>query len=153
MNKSCKNCKNFIYDIKHDFNTFGEGVAIKSCEVTGLEIEDENFLCDFWVNDGTYENKIMTLGEIIRYYRSLNNWTITKLAGKIDVSTTQMSAIEHGKKRPSFEVYIKIAKLFGLTLSDRAKIDDAYLISKHGEDYHIYRSMWESIFFNEKGML
>jgi len=96
---------------------------------------------------------MLTLGQLIKHHRISHNWTCTTLAEKLGISTTQMSAIEKGRKRPSFEVYLKISEFIYLSAIYQSDLDKAYFIAKYSEtEYKIVRDMWQNIFNEEKGV-
>ncbi len=54
----------------------------------------------------------------IRQERKRNNWTQEYVAKKVGVTKTTIHDIELAKKRPSYEVLIKLENLFNLSHRD-----------------------------------
>ena len=55
---------------------------------------------------------MINLGSTIRSYRANKKMTQVQLAKKLDIEPTYLSAIETGKKDPSFGLIKKISKVF-----------------------------------------
>ena len=67
------------------------------------------------------------LGEKIRTLRKRRKMTLKELAGELGFSShTYLIAIEQGKKQPSLELLVKIARLFDVSF-DRLLNDDLEL--------------------------
>lgn len=96
---------------------------------------------------------MLTLGQQITKHRQSNLWNSSHLAFMVGLSTTQMSAIEKDKKRPSFDVFLKISKLLDLPVKEQIELNSAYFSAKYGEDYNIVKAMFENIVYLDKGMI
>ena len=64
-----------------------------------------------------------TLGEVIRELRESADQSLREFARTLGVSAPFLSDIELGRRYPSDEVLLKIAKTFRLTLEDLKKYD------------------------------
>ena len=62
--------------------------------------------------------KNTTLGEQIKKLRTARNLTLNALAKRLDVTTSTVAAYENGTRNPSFDVLIKIASLFNVTVDN-----------------------------------
>ncbi|WP_081622593.1 helix-turn-helix domain-containing protein [Jongsikchunia kroppenstedtii] len=73
------------------------------------------------------------IGRRVGEHRRERNWTLTTLADKVRLSTTQLSRIESGVRQPSLGTLIEIAQAFGVSLSQL--VDEQYTAP-----YHLTRS-------------
>ncbi|MFJ4655812.1 helix-turn-helix domain-containing protein [Nocardia sp. NPDC088792] len=58
------------------------------------------------------------IGRRIAQLRGERGWTLAALAGRVDLSTTQLSRIESSARQPSLGTLIELARTFGVTLSE-----------------------------------
>ena len=61
------------------------------------------------------------LGMRIKYLRSLRKWSQEDLALEADVNKNYLSDLERGSRNPTVKVVEKIAKAFGITISELFK--------------------------------
>ena len=57
-----------------------------------------------------------TLGDKIRYFRNLKNWSQAEMAEKLELSLPAFSKIERNKTDIGFKRLTQIAKVFGITV-------------------------------------
>lgn len=56
----------------------------------------------------------MTIGDRIRLSRETRGYTATDLALKVGVTPTHMSRLEHGRRYPTMDTLLEIAKALGV---------------------------------------
>ena len=61
------------------------------------------------------------LGMRIKYLRSLKKWSQEDLALEANVNKNYLSDLERGERNPTIKVLEKIAKAFGISLSELFK--------------------------------
>lgn len=61
---------------------------------------------------------IKTIGENIKKYRLLNNYTQEKLAEKLGIAPNTLSNYENGNREPSNDIILKLADIFGISIDD-----------------------------------
>jgi transcriptional regulator with XRE-family HTH domain len=61
---------------------------------------------------------------MLRIHRRRKGWDIIKLAGKIGLSRSAVSAYENHKCAPSFGNMVKIAEAFGITLTQMMELTE-----------------------------
>ena len=61
------------------------------------------------------------LGMRIKYLRSLRKWSQEDLALEANVNKNYLSDLERGERNPTIKVLEKIAKAFGISLSELFK--------------------------------
>ena len=61
------------------------------------------------------------LGMRIKYLRSLRKWSQEDLALEAEVNKNYLSDLERGSRNPTVKVVEKIAKAFGITISELFK--------------------------------
>lgn len=66
----------------------------------------------------------MTLGEKLRYYRTLNGYTQKKVAELLGVERSQYIYYETDRTQPSLQNTLRLAKLYGVTME--MLVDEAY---------------------------
>ena len=67
-----------------------------------------------------------TLGQVLKLFRLSvsENFTVQKLASKMDVSGTYISEVENGKKTPTLEGIKNFSKAFNVPVSQIFKIEE-----------------------------
>lgn len=60
----------------------------------------------------------ITLGDQIKKFRASKKMTMAVMAERLGVTTSAIAAYENGSRNPSFDVLIKIAKLFNITIDN-----------------------------------
>ena len=61
------------------------------------------------------------LGMRIKYLRSLKKWSQEDLALEANVNKNYLSDLERGERNPTIKILEKIAKAFGISLSELFK--------------------------------
>jgi transcriptional regulator with XRE-family HTH domain len=56
-----------------------------------------------------------TFAERLRYIRNQNNLTMEEAASKLDLSTSGYGKYERNERQPSFEVLVRISKVFNIS--------------------------------------
>ncbi len=64
----------------------------------------------------------MQLNEKIRTVRESRNWSQEEMAEKLDMSTNGYSRIERGETKPTVQKLEKIAKIFGMDITELLSI-------------------------------
>ena len=59
-----------------------------------------------------------TLGEQIRKFRLSKKYTLAVMAERLGVTTSAIAAYENGSRNPSFDILIKIARMFNVTIDN-----------------------------------
>ena len=72
-------------------------------------------------------NKI-TLSEQIRKLRISKKYTLAIMAERLGVTTSSIAAYENGSRNPSFDILIKIARMFNVTIDNLLGYSDKDLI-------------------------
>lgn len=72
------------------------------------------------------------LNEQIKNLRMSRKLTLASLAEKLGVTTSAVAAYENGKRNPSFEVLIKLAQVFNVTIDNLLGYSDKDLIDVSG---------------------
>ena len=81
---------------------------------------------------------MVELGTKLRELRRKQNWTQSQVAQRTGGTASVVSAYENGIRQPSYEVLIKLARLYNVTsdhllgISGRRLPDSQYLISLDG---------------------
>ena len=81
---------------------------------------------------------MVELGTKLRELRRKQNWTQSQVAQRTGGTASVVSAYENGIRQPSYEVLIKLARLYNvssdhlLVISGRRSPDSQYLISLDG---------------------
>ena len=81
---------------------------------------------------------MVELGTKLRELRREQNWTQSQVAQRIGRTASVVSAYENGIRQPSYEVLIKLARLYNISpdhllgISGRRLPDSQYLISLDG---------------------
>lgn len=60
----------------------------------------------------------MNFGENLKRLRKERKWTQTDLAEKLGISREAVSMYESGARKPSFENFIALAEIMGVTLDE-----------------------------------
>lgn len=60
----------------------------------------------------------MTIGELINQYRTLNNYSVNKLANLAGISQSYLRDVEQGKKNPTVETLSYICDALKISLAD-----------------------------------
>lgn len=71
-----------------------------------------------------------SLGEKIRYYRTLRDWTQDDMADKMKLSLPAYSKIERNITDVSYSRLKQIAQIFGITLAELVTLSDKPLESE-----------------------
>jgi len=66
-------------------------------------------------------------GQKLHYLRNQRDFTLRQLAEMLDVHYTHLNKIEHGVKRPSTDLVLRVAEVFGVS-TDQLMKDDVELI-------------------------
>lgn len=61
------------------------------------------------------------IGEKLRILRQRHGYTMKQLADLLETDDGHISRIEHGKKRPSSDLILRISRLFGVTTDQLMK--------------------------------
>jgi transcriptional regulator with XRE-family HTH domain len=70
------------------------------------------------------EPSITRFGEKLRYLRTLENLTLQQLAERLDLHAHgYLSELENGKKLPTVELTLKVAKLFNVSTDELLRDD------------------------------
>ena len=81
---------------------------------------------------------MVELGTKLRELRTQNEWTQVYVAKKIGVTSSVVSAYEHGSRQPSYEALIKLASLYGVStdyllgVSPKRSPESQHLVSLDG---------------------
>jgi len=67
----------------------------------------------------------MTFGERLKAERTKKGWTQDELAEKLFVSRQSVSKWENGANYPNIEILIKLSDLFGVTVDELLRSDEA----------------------------
>lgn len=67
----------------------------------------------------------MSFGEKLKHERAKRGWSQEELAEKLFVSRQSVSKWENGQNYPSIEIIIKMSDLFGLTIDELLRSDEA----------------------------
>lgn len=67
----------------------------------------------------------MIFGEKLKMERNKKDWSQEELAEKLFVSRQSVSKWENGQNYPSIEIIIKISDLFGVTIDELLRSDEA----------------------------
>lgn len=62
-------------------------------------------------------------GQKLRYLRKQRGYTLRQLAPMLDVHFSQLNNIEHGTRRPSADLILKVAKIFEVSTDQLMKDD------------------------------
>ena len=66
---------------------------------------------------------------ILRQEREKRGWSLKKVAKEINITSVMVSMLESGKRKPSYEVLVRLEDLFGLPhrefFAEAADDDDA----------------------------
>ena len=54
------------------------------------------------------------MGETLKYLRVFNDYTMTQLAEKLDMSQSYISELENGKKQPTLQILDKYSECFNI---------------------------------------
>lgn len=60
----------------------------------------------------------MTIGELIKHYRTTHNYSVNKLANLAGISQSFLRDVEMGKKNPSVETLSYICAALNISLAD-----------------------------------
>jgi transcriptional regulator with XRE-family HTH domain len=66
------------------------------------------------------------LGETLRRLRGIYGYSARELSEVLQISSSYLSEIEHGKKQPSVELLQRYADVFGLRLSTLLRFSENY---------------------------
>ena len=64
-----------------------------------------------------YNDNVLELGELVRYYRKLRNMTQEQLASEVGISRSTLSALESRNIKPSFNIIVRISNRIGMPIS------------------------------------
>lgn len=79
-----------------------------------------------------------TLGDKIRYFRNLKDWSQEEMADKLSLSLPAFSKIERNITDVGFKRLTQIAKVFGITVVDLLSVS-----SKPGEQTDLQKALAE----------
>lgn len=80
-----------------------------------------------------------SLGEKIRYYRNLRNWTQNDLADKLDMSLPAYSKMERDVTDVTYSRLQQVAKVFGITVAELVDFSD----KSYNDDSDLKRDLAE----------
>lgn len=66
------------------------------------------------------------MGETLRRLRGIYGYSARELSEVLQISSSYLSEIEHGKKQPSMELLQRYADVFGLRLSTLLRFSENY---------------------------
>ena len=85
------------------------------------------------------------LGNSIKTLRMAKGITQEELAYRINVSKATVSAYENGSRLPSYDVLIKLARLFHVTTDNLLGVNDKQMIEFTGLTPRQQNTVWEII--------
>lgn len=68
-----------------------------------------------------HTSTLKRLGSRILYYRKKRKLTQEELAFRVEISTSYLSCIEHGKRNPSIELLLKTADVLHINVEELFK--------------------------------
>ena len=60
----------------------------------------------------------MAVHRKIKQYRKKKRWTMRQVAEELGITESCYCLYENGKRKPSFDVLVKLAKIYGCTVND-----------------------------------
>lgn len=60
----------------------------------------------------------MAVNKKLKKFREKNNFTMRQVSEKLGVTESCYCLYEKGKRKPSFDVLVKLAKIYGCTVND-----------------------------------
>ena len=97
-------------------------------------------------NDGT--NRKQSEGRLVTYFRAIRDgMSLRACAKEANMSHTNLSLIEKGRKTPSQNEIENIAKALGLTSVEKAQLEDSFFHTEKLPSYQIcsFREIWDEI--------
>ncbi len=87
----------------------------------------------------------VNIGENIKNLRTTSNMTQGDLAERLRVTISSISAYENGSRMPSYDILIKIARLFNVTTDNLLGFSNKYVADVSGLDAEQRKNIFEII--------
>lgn len=87
----------------------------------------------------------INIGDNIKRLRSSLNMTQGELANKLHVTISSISAYENGTRMPSYDILIKMARLFNVTTDNLLGFSNKYVADVSGLDAEQRNTVFEII--------